>query len=260
MNFTARLTLVCLVTVPFATFGHARWTNPTPRSPSAGIKTSPPCGNLGTRRANVTTFNAGGTVQLNWEETIDHRGRWEILFSPMNDQNFTHLPLAGGGMTDNINDPNDNPGARSAMVVLPSTPCNDCTLQLIQQMYQGTDLPDGGNTTIIPYFSCADIALIGPPNDGGMGGQDSGAPPDAGAGGGGGSGGGAGGGGGGNPTGEQDAGSTNSGGGGGNPAEEDNRIIGGCGSSATGSAALGGIIALVASLGAIRRRRRSDDK
>lgn len=268
MTFTARLAAVTLLTAPFAAFGHARWTNPTPRSTRDNIKTSPPCGNpgdptTGVRRANVTTFTAGATVQLNWLETVGHRGHFEIRFSPSQDQNFVYLPLAGGGMTDLINDPAGNQGAQSALVVMPSAPCNDCTLQLIQQMY--STLLDGG-TTMSPYFSCADITLAGPPNDGGVGGQDAGSPPDAGSGSGGGGGsgggtggGGSGGGGGNEPPGGVDAGSTGTGGGGGggggSAAHDDSRIVGGCGSSATGSATLGGLLALVAGLGAIRRRR-----
>jgi hypothetical protein len=46
-------------------------------------------------------------------------------------------------------------GAYTQMIQLPSTPCENCTLQLFQMMYDKAPYGDGNDI----YYQCADIAL-----------------------------------------------------------------------------------------------------
>lgn len=115
-----------------------------------------PCGAAGsTRGANVTTFAPGETITMEWDETVDHPGHYRIAFDD------------DGNDFQNPNNPNDDfPGTLVEPIVdkvgghytqeftLPTTPCDNCTLQLIQVM-----------TTSVPYnsfyFQCADIRIEG---------------------------------------------------------------------------------------------------
>lgn len=125
---------------------HARWleSGPTPgRTNNDNIK-SGPCGYARTNSPAV--FRAGETVTLQWEATIYHRGYFRVAFSPANDQGFDDNVLL-----DNINEVQ---GQRiySADVTLPTTPCDSCTLQLIQVMLDRNPPTN--------YYSCADIQLV----------------------------------------------------------------------------------------------------
>jgi hypothetical protein len=71
-------------------------------------------------------------------------------------------------------------GAYTQMIQLPSTPCENCTLQLFQMMYDKAPYGDGNDI----YYQCADIALRvggGPGPDAGgnpgNGGADGGTDP-----------------------------------------------------------------------------------
>lgn len=127
---------------------HSRWTltgNLTPRSSNAGIKNGP-CGGL-PRVPTPKVFTAGSNITVEWEETINHPGRFEIYFSPANDTNFTLLKT----IIDS-----QNGGLNSTSITLPNEPCVSCTLQLIQVMTENPDSPS-------LYYSCADIQLIAEP-------------------------------------------------------------------------------------------------
>ena len=127
-------------------YAHSRWTlngNLTPRSTSAGIKTGP-CGGL-PRLAISKYFQSGSTITVQWEEVIDHPGRFEIYFSPANDVNFVLLKTVIDVQ---------NGGLNSVNITLPNVTCTACTLQLIQVMTE-----DPANPTL--YYSCADIQMSG---------------------------------------------------------------------------------------------------
>lgn len=126
---------------------HARWTlngTLTPRSTNAGIKTGP-CGGF-QRIATPKVFQAGSSINVEWEETINHPGRFEIYFSPADDANFVLLKT----IIDT-----KNGGLSSTSITLPNTACTACTLQLIQVMTENPDSPS-------LYYSCADIQLTEP--------------------------------------------------------------------------------------------------
>lgn len=132
---------------------HIAMTVPAPRT--AEQKTGP-CGAAGsTRGTNVTTFAPGETITVEWDETVDHPGHYRIAFDD------------DGNDFQNPNNPGDDfPGTMAEPIVdkvgghytqqitLPTTPCDNCTLQLIQVM-----------TTAVPYnsfyFQCADIRIAG---------------------------------------------------------------------------------------------------
>ena len=131
-------------------------TSPTPRS---GAQETGPCGAAGsTRSTNVSTFRPGETIVVEWNETVDSAGHYRIAFDDSGDDVF-----------ENPNNPDDNfpftlvdqipdsaGGHYAQPVTLPRTPCDNCTLQLVQVM-----------TTTVPYdsfyFQCADIAIAGEP-------------------------------------------------------------------------------------------------
>ena len=130
----------------FEASAHARWleTGTTPgRTNNDNIK-SGPCGYA--RTNDPAVFRAGETVTLQWEATIYHRGYFRVAFSPANDQGFDDNVLL-----DNITEVQ---GQRiySAQVTLPDTPCDNCTLQLIQVMLDRNPPTN--------YYSCADIQLV----------------------------------------------------------------------------------------------------
>ncbi len=148
-----------------------------------------PCGRRrGSERANVTTFEAGQTIEVVWEETVDHPSHYRIMFDADGQDDFfdpecishcdnrrdPEMPtFALGGdpmiLLDGIGD-EDGP-LRRANVTLPNIECDNCTLQLIQVMYDKRPYEIGGNDL---YYTCADLVLERAP------GPDAGSPSDAG--------------------------------------------------------------------------------
>jgi MYXO-CTERM domain-containing protein len=130
--------------------------SPTPRS---GAQETGPCGAAGsTRSTNVSTFRPGETIFVEWNETVEYNGHYRIAFDDSGDDVF-----------ENPNNPDDNfpftlvdqisdefEGRHEQPVTLPRTPCDNCTLQLVQV-----------TTTTVPYdsffFQCADITIAGEP-------------------------------------------------------------------------------------------------
>jgi hypothetical protein len=120
-----------------------------PRSTNAGIKTGP-CGGFA-RIAAPPTLNAGSTLKVYWEETIDHPGRFEVYFSKAGQANFVILKTIEDTLTGAGSGP--TPHQYSADIVLPNETCTDCTLQLIQVMTENPLSPS-------LYYSCADMILV----------------------------------------------------------------------------------------------------
>jgi hypothetical protein len=135
--------------VPALAFGHARLTSPPPRTTT--ILKTPPCGGIA-RTDSPFVLTAGQPLDVDWVETIDHPGHFELAISFANDENFV-------GLLDDIPDQSFAPGATertySTTIQVPSTPCDACTLRLIQFM---SDHPPGSQY----YYSCADIRIVGP--------------------------------------------------------------------------------------------------
>ena len=132
------------------TWGHARL-KPTglliPRSTSSGLK-SGPCGGVA-RGTTPVTLVAGSVIQIDWEETVQHPGRYEFAVSPANDSNFARLLV--------VQDTQDNaatlPHQYRASFTVPNIVCDNCTFQMIQVMTENPAAPTN-------YYSCADIKII----------------------------------------------------------------------------------------------------
>ena len=118
--------------------------NLVPRSNSDNLKTAP-CGGIA-RGITSAAFSPGQTITMNWEETINHPGRFEIYFSAAGDSNWQLLKT----VIDTTDNTNDLPHQYSTTVTLPSTPCSACTIQLIQVMTENPAAPTY-------YYSCFDV-------------------------------------------------------------------------------------------------------
>lgn len=163
---SASLTVASLATLSAVADAHIALRSPAPRTAD---QKAGPCGAAGsTRGTKVTNFAPGATITVEWDETVDHPGHYRIAFDDDGDDVF-----------QNPNNPNDNfaftlmepiadhaAGHYTAQVTLPTTPCTNCTLQLMQIM-----------TTTVPYnsfyYQCADITIGDgvdpppPPDEGG---------------------------------------------------------------------------------------------
>jgi hypothetical protein len=132
----------------------------------------------------VTDFHAGDKVELDWVDTVAHPGYFRIALaenrSDLKDPTITQdascsfdetmVPKTASGnvLADGIlfrsrNGFNGQAGTKfTYMVTLPSTPCDKCTLQVIQVMEN--DIQGLSNCH---YFHCADIRIL--PAGGGSG-------------------------------------------------------------------------------------------
>src|SRR4051794_35942399 len=99
---TSGLLLLATLLAPVTAHAHARLVSPTPRNTRDDIKdgSGAPCG--GVRSTNVHAFHAGATLKVDWEETVNHDGHFEILFSNASDQGFAFLKDPSGKTLDNV--------------------------------------------------------------------------------------------------------------------------------------------------------------
>lgn len=141
------LILLCLFAADHA-LSHARLipTSLVPRSDNPGLKTGP-CGGV-VKSLTPTVLQAGSVIQIDWEETINHPGRFEFYFSEAGEQNFVLLKT----VVDDQDGINDLPHKFSTSLTLPNVFCTDCVIQMIQVMTENPAMPRN-------YYSCADIQL-----------------------------------------------------------------------------------------------------
>ena len=171
MNLRATLgalvAALLLIALPTSARAHAVLLDPPPRDDQIKVF---PCGGASPTPAGDpqrTVLSAGSTITVQFQETIQHPGYFRIAFSPDGSTGFDdHVLVAMIPDTEGLD--------YTAQVTLPSTPCDGCSLQLIQCM--DGSLPPVA--TCNNYYSCADIILVGP---GGGGTADAGLapPPDA---------------------------------------------------------------------------------
>jgi hypothetical protein len=147
-----------------------------PSCTSASAQKPGPCG-INTRSTKyVTELKPGETITVTLNETVNHDSHYRIAFNPngsafedptsKDDKDGKHPFVLLDGIVD------ESAARQSVKVTLPNVTCDNCTLQLIQVMYDKT--ANGfGNDDI--YYSCADIVLKGAPATG-----DAGAPSDPG--------------------------------------------------------------------------------
>lgn len=139
---------ICVALFGVKVFAHARM-KPTgtlvPRSTNPGLKVGP-CGGIA-RTATPAVFAPGSTIPIDWEETINHPGRFEFYFSTAGDAGFTLIKSIPDNQDNNV-----LPHQYSTTLTLPNVSCTDCTLQMIQVMTENPANPSY-------YYSCADIQL-----------------------------------------------------------------------------------------------------
>jgi hypothetical protein len=171
----------CAAAVLFVAFGasaHIELLDPPPRYALPANK-SCPCGDGASNRscrvtaaestdpnrsATVTTFEAGAIITVVAEEYIDHAGRMRVAFDP----NGADLADFNDNVLADVEDPDEptltraNPRLWEFEVELPSEPCENCTLQVIQAMSGGTENPVMDPALLSTYYTCADIRLVEP--------------------------------------------------------------------------------------------------
>lgn len=144
--------LIIVVLLSHASFAHSRFNplgNIPGRSTASGLKTGP-CGGIN-RTATAKALASGQAVRVDWEETIQHPGRFEFYFSQSGDSGFSYLAT----VQDDQNNPIPAGGPNhvfTSTLTLPNVTCTDCTLQMVQVMTENPASPSY-------YYSCADIQL-----------------------------------------------------------------------------------------------------
>ncbi len=135
-----------------------------------------PCGlPNGERTQNVTYYEPGETIEVRWNEYVDHPGHYRIAFDADGDDDFvdpatmTDFYSNDAVLIDDI--PDEYGGDYVVSVTLPDVTCENCTLQVIQVMYDKPPYTTPGNDI---YYQCADLVLragggphAGPSADGG---------------------------------------------------------------------------------------------
>lgn len=131
---------------------------PTARSTS---QKSSPCGPAGSVRGDVVTdLVAGETVTITWRETVNHPGHYRISFDDdgqddfVEPASFTDFYTGPSVLYDEIAD--SNGGMYTFDITVPETPCDNCTLQLVQVMTDKAPYGDGNDL----YYQCADIRIV----------------------------------------------------------------------------------------------------
>ncbi|MEN9810268.1 MAG: hypothetical protein RLZZ488_1835 [Pseudomonadota bacterium] len=136
--------------------GHARWkagsSVSAPRSEDSGLKTAP-CGGT-SRTANVKKYTAGESVTLEFEETINHPGYYEVHLLGANDQKVAGVPSPLAKLDDTQNNPirNGNNHQYKITFQVPAVDCPECAFQLIQVMLDNPNAPSN-------YYSCTDVSI-----------------------------------------------------------------------------------------------------
>jgi hypothetical protein len=168
------LFLAVVALSPLEARAHLGLDVPTSRYGPDVLKTGPCGSGDGERTGNVTYYAPGETIEVFWDEYVDHPGHYRIAFDDDGVDDFvdpaTMMELYSNDtvLLDGIED--KGPGERGYMatVTLPDVTCENCTLQVIQVMYDKPPYTTPGNDI---YYQCADLVLRG-----------GGAPPDADAG------------------------------------------------------------------------------
>lgn len=207
MRVSVLFSLSCLsmLTLANTVSAHVDLTYPPPRllgSANGNQLKIAPCGQgTNMRTATVTTFTPGQMVDIKIEEYVDHTGYYAVSFDNDGDNDFPY-PRAG---SDAVNPDTDDPmtmmpigdkvlgyhfdeamncadqpnGECVIKVKVPNVNCQNCTLQLVQFMYDKT----GDNQPNEQYYQCADIKIEGALMPGGGSGGTGGAGGSGGSGG-----------------------------------------------------------------------------
>jgi hypothetical protein len=173
---TSTASAAAVTLVSFSAAAHIELIDPSPRYVLPANK-SCPCGDGDSNRTcqdtaeestdpnrsdNVTTLEAGSMITVRAEEYIDHAGRMRVAFDPegadladfnqnilADEPDFTESGLSAA-----------TPHVWEFQVPVPNTPCDNCTLQVIQVMAGGTENPVLDPAPLSTYYTCADIRIV----------------------------------------------------------------------------------------------------
>lgn len=156
----AALTVALFLARPAS--AHLDLVEPTSRYDREAQKVGP-CGLPdGQRSTNVTYVEPGATIEVRWEEYVDHPGHFRIAFDDDGDDDFVDPPTMmatysnDAVLLDDIVDRDGDEGAYVVEVTLPDITCDNCTLQVIQVMYDKPPYTLPGDDI---YYQCADLVL-----------------------------------------------------------------------------------------------------
>lgn len=113
------------------------------------------------RSDRVTALTAGQMLTIRFSEYIGHSGRYRIAF----DEEGADLEDFNAHPLEDIPDPvgrDGNTGDGSIWeipIIVPDTPCDGCTLQLIQMMDGNMEDPVDDPVGRSSYYACADITI-----------------------------------------------------------------------------------------------------
>ena len=163
MRFLPVALFLALVALsPLEAHAHLGLDSPISRYGPDVLKTGP-CGVAGGGRTGaVTYYEPGETIEVFWNEYVDHPGHYRIAFDDDGDDDFvdpaTMMEFYSNDtvLLDGIED--RGPGERDyrATVTLPDVTCDNCTLQVIQVMYDKPMYTTPGNDI---YYQCANLVL-----------------------------------------------------------------------------------------------------
>lgn len=149
-----RAAVLAILLVPALANAHIQLRTPAARTTA---QKAGPCGAAGAARGtNVTTYQPGETITLEWDETVDHPGHFRVAFDSDGDDAFINPMRATDNFSFTLMEPiADKVGGRyTQQITLPTTPCANCTLQLMQVM----QVNEPYNSF---YWQCADIVIAG---------------------------------------------------------------------------------------------------
>lgn len=171
MRFVHIALLLAIVGLsPAEAHAHLDLVSPTSRYGPDVLKTGP-CGVAGGERTeHITYYEPGQTIEVRWDEYVDHPAHYRIAFDDDGDDDFadpatmTELYSNDTVLLDGIADEGAGQRDYVATVTLPNITCDNCTLQVIQVMYDKPPYITPGNDI---YYQCADLVLregAGPPD------------------------------------------------------------------------------------------------
>lgn len=171
MRFVHIALLLAIVGLsPVEANAHLDLVSPTSRYGPDVLKTGP-CGVAGGERTeHITYYEPGQTIEVRWDEYVDHPAHYRIAFDDDGDDDFadpatmTELYSNHTVLLDGIADEGAGQRDYVATVTLPNITCDNCTLQVIQVMYDKPPYITPGNDI---YYQCADLVLregAGPPD------------------------------------------------------------------------------------------------
>ncbi len=152
---------VIVISLPMEARAHLDMTSPVSRYGPDTLKTGP-CGVAGGERSpNINYFEPGQIIDVEWDEYVNHPSHYRIAFDEDGDDDFVdpatmqEYDSNDAVLLDAIKD--DSPTSLYRVsVTLPDVECDNCTLQLIQVMYDKPPYVVPGNDI---YYQCADLVL-----------------------------------------------------------------------------------------------------